>query len=164
MKLILSFLRDFVASCEKRKLAQSHKATKVTPVLLAFALLALPAALHADSNMPAAELADTQLPDPAQEAQASALMETLRCVVCQGQSIADSDAELAGDMRSMVRSRIRAGETPEQIRAWMVERYGEEVSYAPPLSARTGLLWLAPLLLLGAGIWLARGRFRKRAR
>jgi cytochrome c-type biogenesis protein CcmH len=113
--------------------------------------------------MPAAALADTQLADPKQEAEATALMYTLRCVVCQGQSIADSDAEIAGDMRALVRDRIQKGESPEQIRAWMVERYGEWISYDPPLSGRTALLWIAPLLLLGAGIWLARGRFRRRA-
>ncbi|WP_238475173.1 cytochrome c-type biogenesis protein [Sphingomonas cavernae] len=112
--------------------------------------------------MPAAELADTQLRDPKQEAKAVALMETLRCVVCQGQSIADSDAEIAGDMRAMVRERIQKGESPEQIRAWMVERYGEWVSYKPGFSAGTAPLWIAPLLLLAGGIWLARGRLRTR--
>ncbi|RJF94139.1 cytochrome c-type biogenesis protein CcmH [Sphingomonas cavernae] len=119
-------------------------------------------AAWADSTMPAAELADTQLRDPKQEAKAVALMETLRCVVCQGQSIADSDAEIAGDMRAMVRERIQKGESPEQIRAWMVERYGEWVSYKPGFSAGTAPLWIAPLLLLAGGIWLARGRLRTR--
>lgn len=129
-------------------------------LLIAFA--PLPAV--ADSAMPAAELADTQLPDAKQEEQATALMLTLRCVVCQGQSIADSDAEIAGDMRALVRDRIRRGETPDQIRAWMIQRYGEWISYDPPLSGRTALLWIAPVLLLGAGVWLARGQFRRRAR
>lgn len=114
--------------------------------------------------MPAAPLAHVQLADPKQEAQALELMETLRCVVCQGQSIADSDAEIAGDMRSMVRERIQRGETPEQIRAWMIERYGEWVSYEPVLSGGTALLWCAPLLLIAAGLFLARGRFKRRAR
>ena len=129
---------------------------------LALLLMLAPVQAVADSAMPAAALADTQLADPAQEARATALMETLRCVVCQGQSIADSDAEIAGDMRAMVRERIQRGETPDQIRAWMIERYGEWISYDPPLSGRTALLWIAPLLLLGAGVWLARGRFRRR--
>jgi len=129
---------------------------------LALLLMLAPVQALADSAMPAAALADTQLADPAQEARATALMETLRCVVCQGQSIADSDAEIAGDMRAMVRERIQRGETPDQIRAWMIERYGEWISYDPPLSGRTALLWIAPLLLLGAGVWLARGRFRRR--
>jgi len=131
---------------------------------LALLLMLAPVQAVADSAMPAAALADTQLADPAQEARATALMETLRCVVCQGQSIADSDAEIAGDMRAMVRERIQRGETPDQIRAWMIERYGEWISYDPPLSGRTALLWIAPLLLLGAGVWLARGRFRRRVR
>ncbi len=61
-------------------------------------------------------------------------METLRCLVCQGQSIADSDAEMAGDMRSLVRQRIAAGESPAQVRAWLIERYGDYVTYDPPLS------------------------------
>lgn len=111
--------------------------------------------------MPAAALADTQLADPKQEAEATALMHTLRCVVCQGQSIADSDAEIAGDMRALVRERIQRGESPEQIRAWMIERYGEWISYDPPFSGRTALLWIAPLLVLGAALLLARGRFKR---
>lgn len=131
---------------------------------LALLLILAPMPALADSSMPAAALADTQLADPKQEAKATALMETLRCVVCQGQSIADSDAEIAGDMRAMVRERIQRGETPDQIRAWMIERYGEWISYDPPLSGRTAILWIAPLLLLGAGVWLARGRFRRRGR
>jgi cytochrome c-type biogenesis protein CcmH len=127
-------------------------------LLLAFA--ATPA--FADSLMPAAELADTQLADPRQERQAKALMETLRCLVCQGQSIADSDAEMAGDMRALVRQRIQAGETPDQIREWLIARYGNWVTYDPPLEPATWLLWAAPALLLLFGLWLARGRFRVR--
>ena len=125
-------------------------------------LLLAPAGAQADSLMPAARYADTQLADPAKEAQAKALMDSLRCVVCQGQAIGDSDAEIAGDMRSMVRTRIAAGESPAQIRAWMIERYGEWVSYDPPLSARTWPLWFAPLILIALGWLLARGRFRRR--
>ncbi|HXG81222.1 MAG TPA: cytochrome c-type biogenesis protein, partial [Sphingomicrobium sp.] len=85
-------------------------------MVLALTLLAAPAL--ADSDLPAARWANEQLPDPRQEAQAKALMEELRCLVCQGQSIADSDAELAGDMRALVRQRIAAGEKPDQVRAW----------------------------------------------
>lgn len=127
--------------------------------LLAITLLPAPAA--ADSVMPAERYAYTQLPDAAQEKQAKDLMATIRCIVCQGQAIIDSDAELAGDMRAMIRTRIEAGETPEQIKGWLIERYGNYVTYAPPLEPITWPLWLAPLLLLGAGAWLARGRFRK---
>lgn len=124
------------------------------------AMLATP--LLADSSLPPAPLAYTQLPDPKQEAKAKALMESLRCLVCQGQSIADSDAEMAGDMRALVRQKIAAGEAPDDIRAWLVARYGKWVSYDPPFDAMTAPLWIAPLLLLGMGIGLARGRFRRR--
>jgi cytochrome c-type biogenesis protein CcmH len=117
----------------------------------------------ADSTLPAAPYAYTQLEDPKQEAQAKALMETLRCLVCQGQSIADSDAEMAGDMRALVRERIKQGQKPEEIRAWLIERYGEWVSYKPPLAPLTWPLWAAPLILLAGGFWLARGRFRRRS-
>jgi cytochrome c-type biogenesis protein CcmH len=118
----------------------------------------------ADSLMPPSEYAYKQLADPRQEAEAVDLMETLRCLVCQGQSIADSDAEMAGDMRALVRQRIEAGEKPEAIRHWLIERYGNWVSYAPPVEPVTWPLWAAPVLLICAGIFLARGRFRKRAR
>lgn len=127
---------------------------------LALALIATPAL--ADSSMPAAKWANEQLPDPRQEAAAKALMVTLRCIVCQGQSIADSDAELAGDMRAMVRTRIAAGEKPEAIRQWLIDRYGQWVSYKPLVEPLTWPLWAAPLLLLAAGVFLARGRFRNR--
>src|SRR3546814_17504407 len=97
------------------------------------------------SLLPPAEYAYTQLPDPEQEEKALALMETLRCLVCQGQSIADSDAEMAGDMRALVRQRIAAGEEPDAIRAWLIDRYGHWVSYAPPLEPVTGPTLAAPL-------------------
>lgn len=129
--------------------------------LVALALLGVSPAM-ADSAMPPAALAYTQLPDAKQEADATALMKTLRCLVCQGQSIADSDAEMAGDMRALVRSRIAAGETPDQVRAWLVERYGNWVTYDPPLDALTWPLWALPAALIAIGLWLARGRFRKR--
>ncbi|MFV0624539.1 cytochrome c-type biogenesis protein [Sphingomonas sp. ac-8] len=131
--------------------------------LAALALLLAAPAL-ADSDLPPAPLAYTQLPDPAKEAQAKALMNTLRCLVCQGQSIADSDAEMAGDMRALVRQRIARGERPEAVRDWLMERYGSYVSYDPPLDAATLPLWIAPLLLLGVGVLLARRSFRRRRR
>jgi cytochrome c-type biogenesis protein CcmH len=133
-------------------------------LLILAALLAFTGPVQADSLMPAATMADTQLPDARQEAQARALMETLRCLVCQGQSIADSNAEMAGDMRALVRRRISAGEQPEAVRSWLVERYGKWVSYDPPLDAETWPLWVMPVLLLGAGAVLARGSFKKRRR
>lgn len=132
-------------------------------LIVALALVAA-APVLAQSTMPAAQYANTQLPDPKQEAKAKALMETLRCLVCQGQSIADSDADMAGDMRALVRKRIAAGEDPEAIRTWLVERYGNWVSYEPPFSGVTWPLWGLPLLLIAAGAWIARGRFKRKAK
>ena len=110
------------------------------------------------------DLAHTQLRDPAKEAEASALMGTLRCLVCQGQSIADSDADMAGDMRALVRERIQAGEKPDAIRNWLMARYGDYVTYDPPLSSVTWPLWAAPLVLLALGVVVARGSFKRRRR
>ena len=121
--------------------------------------LAVPVA--AQDRLPPAPYAYQQLRDPAQEAKAKELMETLRCLVCQGQSIADSDAPLAGDMRHEVRTKIAAGESPDAIRKWLVARYGNWVTYDPPLDAATALLWFGPLLFLALGGWLAFGRFRR---
>lgn len=125
-------------------------------------LLLVSAPLMADSSMPDAAYANVQLSDPAQEKAAKALMESIRCLVCQGQSIADSDAEMAGDMRSLIRKRIAAGEKPVAIRAWLVERYGSYISYSPPFSGASAPIWMVPLVLLILGGWLARNRFRKR--
>jgi cytochrome c-type biogenesis protein CcmH len=130
-------------------------------MLIAFALLGATPAL-ADSLMPPARWANVQLPDPAQERQAKALMESIRCLVCQGESIADSPAEMAGDMRSLVRERIQAGESPESIRRWLIDRYGDQISLQPPFGWRNISLFLVPLLLLAGGLFLARGRFRRR--
>ena len=126
---------------------------------LLIALVAAPA--FADSPQAPPPLANTQLRNPVQESEAKALMETLRCLVCQGQSIADSDADMAASMRALVRQRIAAGEPPASIRAWLVARYGDYVTYDPPLSALTWPLWLAPAVLLALGVLLARGSFRR---
>ena len=127
-------------------------------VLLILMLSAQP--VLADSSMPPAQWANRQLPDPRQEARARALMEELRCLVCQGQSIADSDAEIAGDMRHLVRTRIAAGDRPGAIRAWLVERYGHWISYRPPAEPVGWPLWAAPLVLLLLGALLVRNRIR----
>jgi cytochrome c-type biogenesis protein CcmH len=132
--------------------------------LIALVLMLAAGPALADSALPPAQLANTQLPDPKQEAQAKTLMLSLRCVVCQGQSIADSDAEMASDMRAMVRRRIASGESPEQVRAWLVARYGDYITYDPPLSSVTAPLWIMPLLLIGIGAWVARATFKKKAR
>jgi cytochrome c-type biogenesis protein CcmH len=118
----------------------------------------------ADSNLPPAYWANRQLPDPKQEAAAEALMTELRCLVCQGQSIADSDAELAGDMRDLVRRRIAAGDRPSAIRAWLIQRYGTWISYKPTAEPAAWPLWLAPLALLIAGAFLVGRRIRLKAR
>ncbi|MEG3124714.1 cytochrome c-type biogenesis protein [Sphingomonas sp. GB1N7] len=128
--------------------------------LLVLTLLAAPA--FADSKLPPADFANTQLRDPAKETLARDLMGTLRCLVCQGQSIADSDAEMAGDMRSLVRQRILAGEKPTDIRDALIASYGDYVTYDPPFNWLTAPLWLMPLLLIGIGGWLARGLFTRR--
>ncbi len=125
---------------------------------LALALLLIfgAAAARADSLLPPAHYANEPLPDRAQEARAQALMHTLRCLVCQNQSIADFNAEMAGDMRALVRERIAAGEDPEVVRRWLIERYGEWVSFAPPVEPATWLLWAAPLLFLAIGALVIR--------
>ncbi len=131
------------------------------PLLLILALfLAQP--LFADSSLPPAYWANRQLPDRREEAKAQALMAELRCLVCQGQSIADSDAEIAGDMRDLVRRRIAAGETPGAIRAWLIQRYGSWISYRPTAEPAAWPLWLAPLALLLVGAFLIRRRIRLR--
>jgi cytochrome c-type biogenesis protein CcmH len=134
----------------------------VRRIAVVIALLAVQPLL-ADSNLPPAYWANRQLPDPKQEARAEALMEELRCLVCQGQSIADSDAELAGDMRDLVRRRIAAGEKPDAVRAWLVQRYGSWISYKPTDEPAAWPLWLAPLALLLAGAFLIRRRIRMKA-
>lgn len=131
------------------------------PFLLAI-LVAQP--LLADSSLPPAYWANRQLPDPRQEAKAEALMAEVRCLVCQGQSIADSDAELAGDMRDLIRRRITAGEKPSAIRGWLVQRYGTWISYKPTDEPAAWPLWLAPFGLLLVGLWFVRRRIGQRRR
>jgi cytochrome c-type biogenesis protein CcmH/NrfF len=128
-------------------------------LLLALALCSAP--LLADSPLPSAPYAYVQLEDPSKEAEAQALMQTIRCLQCQGQSIHDSDAQIAGDLRNQIRLRIKQGEKPEAIRAWLVERYGDYVSYAPRINSLTWPLFAAPVLLLGFAFFMLRRRFGK---
>ena len=131
--------------------------------LLLALLVVLAAPVAAQDLLPPAPYAYQQIEDPALEAKAQALMETLRCLKCQSQSIADSDAPMAGDMRHQVRTRIAAGEDPEQVRAWLVARYGDYVSYKPTVSATTWPLFAIPLGLLalvGLILWRRLGRAR----
>jgi cytochrome c-type biogenesis protein CcmH len=123
-----------------------------------FLMLALaPTAVMAQGNYN-----NVQLPDPEQERQAVELMETIRCVVCQGQSITGSNADLAADMRGMIRERIAAGEKPEDIRNWLIQNYGDWVSFKPQIGGNSAPLWILPLLALAGGGYLARSRFKKR--
>ncbi len=124
-------------------------------------LLAAPA--YADSNMPPAFWANRQLPDARQESQAQDLMEQIRCLVCQGQSIADSDAELAADMRDLIRRRVADGENIADIRSWLIERYGTWISYKPTAEPAAMPLWLAPLALLLIGGWMVGRRIKRKA-
>lgn len=99
---------------------------------------------------------DEILSDPAMEARARALSAELRCLVCQNQSIDDSDAPLARDLRLLVRERLKANDTDDQVRDYIVERYGDFVLLKPPMKGTTLLLWLTPLLVLAGAIYLAR--------
>jgi cytochrome c-type biogenesis protein CcmH len=103
---------------------------------------------------------DEMLKDPALEMRARAISKELRCLVCQGQPIDDSNAPLAHDLRVLVRQRLKAGDTDAQVREYLKERYGDFILLKPPVEGKTAILWLAPLLVLGAGLLIA---FRKRS-
>ena len=90
-------------------------------------------------------------PDPAVESRLKAISEELRCLVCQNQTIADSHATLAVDLRQQIRAMVGAGRTDAEIRAYMVERYGDFVLYKPPFQPNTLLLWLGPAILIVGG-------------
>lgn len=103
------------------------------------------------------------LPDPEKEARARALFKELRCVVCQNQSIDDSEADLARDLRIIVRERIQAGDSDEEILDYLTKRYGDFVLLRPPVRPATWPLWFGPFVLLAAGgaaIWILRRRRR----
>jgi cytochrome c-type biogenesis protein CcmH len=112
------------------------------------ALAALLLAFAAAAFGQASEVANA---DPIVEERLKGLAEELRCLVCQNQTIADSNAPLALDLRNQIRVQIAQGRSDEQIRAYMVERYGDFVLYRPPFKATTAVLWLAPFLLIAAG-------------
>ncbi len=106
-----------------------------------------------------------KLPDPVQEARAVALQKQFRCLVCQGQSLDESNAPLAADLRKIIRERIAAGATDEGVRRYLVTRYGDFILMKPPLREDTYLLWFAPLaLLLAGGLAVAAVLRRARAR
>jgi len=95
---------------------------------------------------------DEVMKNPALEARARALSEQLRCLVCQNESVDDSEAPLARDIRLLIRERIREGESNDQVRAYLVSRYGDFILLKPPFQADTWLLWLSPALILGLGL------------
>ena len=101
-----------------------------------------------------------RLPDPEQEARARALFREIRCVVCQNETIDGSEADLAGDLRRLVREEVRSGRSDAEIKAALVSRYGEFVLFRPSFSPGNAVLWTAPFLLLaaGAGVVLLRRR------
>ncbi|MEI9989886.1 MAG: cytochrome c-type biogenesis protein [Rhizomicrobium sp.] len=98
------------------------------------------------------------LSDPAQEARARALQKELRCMVCQGESIDESNAPLAADLRALIRAHIAAGESNDDIKQFLVARYGDVILMQPPFDANTYALWLTPFLVLitaaGVAIWV----------
>lgn len=111
-----------------------------------------------------AQQIEDRLADPAQEARARELSRELRCLVCQNQSIEDSNAPLARDLRRIVRERVVAGDSDRAVLDYLVQRYGEWVLLKPRFNAQTLLLWLGPalLLLLGGGIVFALYRRQRR--
>ena len=103
-----------------------------------------------------AAMIEQPLADTAQEQTAREIFHELRCVVCEGQSLADSDAPLAGQMRAHVRDLLAQGKSPEQVREFFRASYGEQILMKPPVGRNTALLWFAPILLLMVGgvlIW-----------
>lgn len=114
--------------------------------LIVLALLAV-APVHAFT----APQPDEQMDDAILEARARGLYRDLRCVVCQSQSIDESNAPLAADMRAIVRERLLAGDSDAEVRAWLQTRYGDYVLMSPPVQGNTILLWLFPVLALGGG-------------
>lgn len=133
----------------------------IARLILMLALLFAPLGVAAQDSLPPAPYAYRQLDDPALEAKAQGLMETLRCLKCQSQSIADSDAPMAGDMRHQVRTKIAAGEDPEAVRQWLIDRYGDYVSYKPEVSATTWPLFAIPALLVLLALFVIRGRLKR---
>lgn len=105
---------------------------------------------------------DEMLAEPALEKRARDISGGLRCLVCQNQSIDDSDAPLAKDLRLLVRERIKAGDTDQQVLDYVVARYGDFVLLRPPFKRETLILWISPLLVLLIGIWLSRKVLRQR--
>ena len=124
-------------------------------------LFAIIAAFHLAMASAFATPPDEQLSDPALEAKARQISKGLRCLVCQNQSIDDSDAELAKDLRRIVRERLKAGDDTAAIHDYVVDRYGEFVLLKPRLSASTVLLWGSPLIFALIGLGFAAHTLRR---
>lgn len=128
------------------------------------ALAGMPVTLSALLALPAQAVLDPRemLPDPAQEQRARDIGRGLRCLVCQNQSIDDSNADLARDLRRIVRERIAAGDSDAEVVRFITDRYGDYVLLRPPLNAYTIGLWASPLLLLAVGGVVAAAYLRRR--
>ncbi len=142
----------------RRALRWTAALTAAMAVGVAILLALTPARARAGEAAPTAA-------DPALEARVMAIAEELRCVVCQNETLAASQADLARDLRGQIRLQLQQGRSQEEIMAFMVGRYGAFVLYRPPLQASTVLLWAGPFLLLGvAGVWMVRtARQRRRS-
>jgi cytochrome c-type biogenesis protein CcmH len=126
-------------------------------------LRALIAALVGVLSLAAASDPAERLPDPAQEARARAIFQDVRCLVCQNESIDDSEAELAHDLRQIVREQVKAGRSDAQIKQFLTDRYGEFVLMRPRLSIANVALWGGPFLVVAAGLVLLFVRLRNRS-
>jgi cytochrome c-type biogenesis protein CcmH len=132
-------------------------------VMLVFTRIFIPVLLFLTPLAARAVQPDEIMKDPKLEARARALSAELRCMVCQNESIDESNADLARDLRLLVRERLRAGDSDDQIRAFLVQRYGDFILLKPPFKLETWLLWGTPLLVLltGASVIIAAQRRQK---
>ena len=137
------------------ELSSARRVLRTTASLIIVVLLATHGTVHAVQP-------DEMLRDPAMEQRARALGQDLRCLVCQNQSIDDSDAELARDLRILLRQRLVAGDTDAQAKQYLVDRYGEYVLLKPPVKTSTLLLWYGPLLLLLGALVAVIAFYRRR--
>ncbi len=103
-----------------------------------------------------------RLPDPSEEARARAIMQDVRCLVCQNESIDDSEAELAKDLRRIVREQVKAGKSDDQIKQYLTDRYGQFVLLRPSFDPANLVLWLGPFAVVAFGVVLLMGRLRNR--
>lgn len=126
-------------------------------------LLALACAWSLAAAQPPAPPPVPPLDEARHEAQLHQFLRELRCVVCQNESLADSTAPLAMDLKREITQRLAAGQSPQQVRDWLTQRYGDFISYTPPLKASTGLLWAGPALLALLGVVVVLRSSRRRA-